>query len=227
MKPILVPAVLSAALAFAAAAPAHAQQCDVFTDVQASDPFCASVQWLKNRGITTGCTATQYCPADPVTRAQMALFLNRLGTATLPRVFWTTSNNAPPVELPQAGGGTDYCTTAPIPAAPHPRIAVAQGYMSLQANGGDNLQMGLRYTPSGQAPVYANFVSQTVRNPAGTYQLAWASNPAALAPGVSHTFAIRLSNTGQAGSTFLGDNQCQLIVMVLNDNPSTPPLDAP
>lgn len=210
---------------FVVSAHVAAQQCDVFTDVQAADSFCPSVQWLKNRGITTGCTATQYCPANPVTRAQMALFLNRLGTATLPRVFWTTSNGAAPVEVPQGNGATDYCTTAPIPAAAHPRIAVAHGYMSLQANGGDYLRMGLRYTPSGQAPVYANFVSQTVRNPAGTYQLAWASNPVALVPGLSHTFAIRLSNNGQAGSTFLGDNECQLIVMVINDSPSTPPLD--
>jgi hypothetical protein len=28
-------------------------------------------------GITGGCTATTYCPADPVNRAQMAVFLVR------------------------------------------------------------------------------------------------------------------------------------------------------
>ncbi len=224
MKP--APALALLSLALALAGPVGAQQCGVFTDVQASDGFCASVQWLKNRGITTGCTATQYCPQDPVTRAQMALFLNRLGATALPRIHWTTANQAPPVELAQGSGTATYCPLpTPIAAASHPRLAVAQGYMSLQANGGDYLGMGLVYTPSGQPPVYANFVSQVVRNPAGTYQLAWASNPVALAPGTAYTFAIYIANNGQAGSIFLGDNACQLIVTVLNDNPSTPPLD--
>jgi hypothetical protein len=57
---------------------AHAQNCAPFTDVLASSGFCSNIQWLFNRGITTGCTATQYCPANFVRRDQMAAFLNRL-----------------------------------------------------------------------------------------------------------------------------------------------------
>jgi hypothetical protein len=56
-------------------------QCAEFTDVDLASGFCGNVQWLKNRGVTLGCTATQYCPNDPVSRLQMAAFINRLGTA--------------------------------------------------------------------------------------------------------------------------------------------------
>ncbi len=66
--------------ALTAVAPSvHAQICTPFTDVAAADGFCSSIQWMHNRGITLGCTASQYCPADPVRRDQMAAFMFRLG----------------------------------------------------------------------------------------------------------------------------------------------------
>jgi hypothetical protein len=60
------------------AVPVQAQICTPFTDVLASSAFCGNIQWLLNRGITQGCTATQYCPANFVRRDQIAAFLNRL-----------------------------------------------------------------------------------------------------------------------------------------------------
>ena len=61
------------------AAPANAAPCAGFIDVDDASTFCANVTWIKNRGITLGCTANQYCPDAPVTRLQMAAFMNRLG----------------------------------------------------------------------------------------------------------------------------------------------------
>ena len=61
------------------APPAQAQVCTPFTDVAAGDPFCTSIQWMFNRGITLGCTASQYCPGSNVRRDQMAAFMFRLG----------------------------------------------------------------------------------------------------------------------------------------------------
>ena len=64
---------------------AHAAPCGGFTDVDDSNPaivpFCASVDWIKNRGISLGCDQAQtlYCPNATVTRLQMAAFLYRLG----------------------------------------------------------------------------------------------------------------------------------------------------
>ena len=72
------------ALAVASAAlPARAQTCTPFDDVGADDPFCPGIQWLLNRGVTLGCTATQYCPGQFVRRDQMAAFLNRLADKTV------------------------------------------------------------------------------------------------------------------------------------------------
>ena len=39
--------------------------------------FAEDIIWLKDQGITTGCSATSFCPNGAVTRAQMATFLAR------------------------------------------------------------------------------------------------------------------------------------------------------
>ena len=36
--------------------------------------------------MTLGCTATEYCPQNNVTRLQMAAFMNRLGNALTPTI---------------------------------------------------------------------------------------------------------------------------------------------
>jgi hypothetical protein len=45
-----------------------------FTDTSA---FLGSIDWLYAEGITGGCSPTTFCPKDPVTRIQMAMFLTR------------------------------------------------------------------------------------------------------------------------------------------------------
>ena len=45
-----------------------------FTDLAA---FSTQIEWLYSAGITTGCSPTLFCPTGRVTRAQMALFLDR------------------------------------------------------------------------------------------------------------------------------------------------------
>jgi hypothetical protein len=46
-----------------------------FSDVPIGHPFCGFIEKLAAHGITGGCTATQFCPDDPVTRGQMAVFI--------------------------------------------------------------------------------------------------------------------------------------------------------
>jgi hypothetical protein len=48
-----------------------------FTDV-AGSPFIGDIAWLYENGLTSGCTATTFCPTAAVTRAQMATFLARV-----------------------------------------------------------------------------------------------------------------------------------------------------
>jgi hypothetical protein len=45
---------------FEASTTPAASNCGSFTDVAAGDSYCGSVEWLKNRGVTTGCTGTTY-----------------------------------------------------------------------------------------------------------------------------------------------------------------------
>ena len=51
-----------------------------FTDVPADHPFCGYVERLATDGITAGCASGKFCVDDPITRAQMAVYL-----ATLPK----------------------------------------------------------------------------------------------------------------------------------------------
>jgi len=49
-----------------------------FTDVRRDRFYAPAVDWLLDRGITTGTSPTEFTPEDVVTRAQMATFLWRL-----------------------------------------------------------------------------------------------------------------------------------------------------
>lgn len=57
-------------------------QTAAFSDVPVTHPFFDYIQMMRFYGITTGCTATEYCPDAPTTRGQMAVFIIRsmLGT---------------------------------------------------------------------------------------------------------------------------------------------------
>jgi glucose/arabinose dehydrogenase len=46
-----------------------------FGDVPSSSPFCPWIKEIANRGVTAGCGGGNYCPANPVNRSQMAVFL--------------------------------------------------------------------------------------------------------------------------------------------------------
>ena len=76
-------ATIAIVLALALALPAGVVAIHQFTDVPNSSPYHAAISALKNAGITSGCTLTTYCPADPVRRESMAAFLTRgLGRMT-------------------------------------------------------------------------------------------------------------------------------------------------
>jgi hypothetical protein len=53
------------------------QAAPYFTDVGTAHAYFSFVQKMKEVGITTGCSATQYCPDDPNSRGQMAVFIVR------------------------------------------------------------------------------------------------------------------------------------------------------
>ncbi|HEV7241504.1 MAG TPA: S-layer homology domain-containing protein [Thermoanaerobaculia bacterium] len=48
-----------------------------FADVATNHPFHGQIEFFAQAGITSGCSAGLYCPNAPVTRGQMAVFLER------------------------------------------------------------------------------------------------------------------------------------------------------
>jgi hypothetical protein len=48
-----------------------------YVDVPNTHPFYQFVEALRVAGITTGCGPFLYCPDDPITRGQMAVFLSK------------------------------------------------------------------------------------------------------------------------------------------------------
>lgn len=96
---VILTTVLVAPVAYAAAG---------FSDVPDDSPHVAGIQYVHDRGITSGCTASSYCPDAPVTRAQMATFLYReSGNGTVaPSVNAATLDGHTADELMDGGGPT-------------------------------------------------------------------------------------------------------------------------
>lgn len=80
----------------------QAAPCAGFDDVDSANAFCPNVEWMKNRGITNGCSATQYCPDNPVTRLQMAAFLARFDKVA--GHYYTDANGTYMGKRTQIGG---------------------------------------------------------------------------------------------------------------------------
>jgi hypothetical protein len=101
-----------------------------FTDVPPSSGFYRFVETLLHHGIAGGCTATAYCPGNPATREQMAVFVlvAKEGAGYLPEpcatpVFADVPAASPFCrwieELARRGvvsgcGGGNYCPTAAV-----------------------------------------------------------------------------------------------------------------
>ena len=68
-----------------------------YLDVPPSNPFHADIVTIADLGITTGCGGGLYCPASPVTRAQMPVFLLKslYGSSHVPPVQGPFFNDVP------------------------------------------------------------------------------------------------------------------------------------
>jgi len=208
-------------LALLALAPRAQAQCAGFTDVSGTtiQPTCANVAWLKNRSVTLGCTATEYCPNEGVGRLQMAAFMNRVGNVLTPKVFSTEDN----------GGTLDFssdhivCQTADLPALArdYARTIDVDASLSFEINGFQTLfvvpvrskdsggswqamgqgsypvvNAGVRHHTSALAPAILNYEGQT--NPSTTLK-----------------FGLRVSRQNQFGPAITSWS-CHLQAMVRN-----------
>jgi uncharacterized repeat protein (TIGR01451 family) len=103
---------------------------NAFNDVPETSPFCRWIEELAGRGVVAGCGGGNYCPAEAVTREQMAVFMLRTLDPALNPPFCAPPNLFADVpetsafcrwieELANRGvvtgcGGGNYCPTDPV-----------------------------------------------------------------------------------------------------------------
>ena len=212
---------MSLALALAIAPAAMAAPCAAFTDVDDSSPFCINVEWIKNRAITLGCTATTYCANDAVSRLAMAAFMNRLGTALTPV----------PLSVDVAPGGIDLdanlavCQTQDFPVSGFPRRA----YVDLSFSGLAGADVGVAADVAMSTNGGASWTPlNTVVNRGSVAANQWGAladlGSADLAAGQSVRFGVLMSRGGVPGAADLADSRCALRVLVYSRNGSVSPL---
>ena len=193
---------MAAVAAFVVLAPPAMAQCGGFTDVVDDgvglNAFCPSVQWIKNRSVTLGCTSTTlYCPTSNVTRLQMAAFMNRLGAALTPVELGTVANDSM-IPLDLDAPGQVRCLTAGYLVQNYPRRAQFNNKANLfEATARVNVLAEAVYSTNGGTNWTAVIDSQTYQtlNAGGspsdevtTYQLGYQD----LIVGQTYVFGVRV-----------------------------------
>jgi hypothetical protein len=107
----------------------------IFFDVAPDDPFAPWIEKLYDLGVTTGCGGGNYCPASPVTRAQLAVFLLKTarGADWVPPEAYGifedvpfTNPFAPWIESLYYSGITGGCNASPLLYCPASSVNRAQ-----------------------------------------------------------------------------------------------------
>lgn len=222
-RPLAAAALGAAALA---SQPALAAPCAGFNDVDTASAFCPSVEWIRNRQITLGCSGTTlYCPNDPVTRLTMAAFLRRLGDALTPVDVTPAAVGPTPGTFP--AGNPVLCATGDFTAANFPRRAFVNAAATLSApTQGIDVRARLVYSTNGggnwsnvsnsdqSATLYAGLApaDSVTLQPFGSLDLA---------VGQTVRFGVQLSQNGGGGTLTAA---CTTAVQVWNRNAASSPL---
>ena len=212
------PARLAVSLVFAALAPsaAWAAPCAGFSDVDTSSPFCVDVQWLKNRAVTLGCTVGTYCPDQPLTRLQMAIFMNRFAQVVEPEFAFATDLSA--FGAVNTVQGT-ICETPPVAATNYSRYATPVGAMLVHGGPAINdvaTTLVWRTPPNTLWQAWGP-PSRTANQPGQPVSQSPTAPPLNMIAGENYAFAIR-TNGGTGGTPAVSIAQCTLTVRIDNRN---------
>jgi hypothetical protein len=201
--------------------PAFGQACGGFTDVTPANFFCNDVEWIKNRGVTLGCTATLYCPNNNVLRSQMAAFLARLGRTLTPTILRVTDAAFDGDYDPEQFG----CVSNPVPPDPNPHPRQASFVVSLWNFGTVAIKLvlarivystngGMTWTPT------ADFEFGHTLTAGEHKTLTFNGGPLDLDTTSTYVFAIR-TTTNNPGVDVSGD--CQMTVRIENRTSGSSP----
>ena len=200
--------------------------CGGFTDIPPGAIYCDSSEYLKNRGVTLGCTSsTLYCPSDTVTRAQMSLFMQRLGNALQP-VVNVLQLQPGDLDLDIA---PRVCGTADVAPANYPRIVLvnwsfagqatgpltARGYSVASVNG------GVTYPIS----VDQNFMRTTADQANGWVNMTGLASYS-LPAGETVRFALTLDREVGSGPGNFSVSRCHMQTSIFSQTGSSSPYDA-
>jgi hypothetical protein len=202
--------------------------CSSFADVSPADMFCNAAEWLANRSVTLGCAPGQFCPSQPVTRAAMALFLERLGTSLAPAFRYATDFFLGDFQAPAF-----LCSTSEYRVLGSPRIATANAAMiGSSASVLKVLSAQIVFsTDAGatwNAPPAGAFMPHSI-DP--NHAVSWMEHtpPLALESGRAYRFAVRVvSQTGYGPSDAAATAraECELLVRIENANGASAPFDS-
>jgi len=89
----------------------------LFSDVKPTDSFCRHVHYIAAQNVTLGCSPTQFCPDEPVSRLQMAALVAKAilapqGGAGVPETLGSTYScdpASPNVHFTDVSAGSPFC----------------------------------------------------------------------------------------------------------------------
>ena len=222
MRPFIAGFAFAGVLAVAPGT-AIAAPCAGFADVQDTDFFCTAVQWIRNRNVTFGCNATDYCPNSAVTRASMALFLNRLGTTLTPRLEFVEAS----LGVVDPDTTPSLCPTVEIASVGYPRQALVSVAFGGQSAG----DLGYAARPMVSTNNGATWTSVTA--PANDIResvvgAAWTNTATSGIYAIPAAQAVRfaVSVARHSGMADFTQGRCQVTASVMNANGTSPPFDA-
>ena len=222
--------------AMSAIAPnALAAPCAGFNDVESTSPFCPSVEWIKNRGVTVGCTATEYCPDLPTTRLAMAAFMTRLGDRLSPTIVSAVANGGTfNLDIPNPSPSTRdpsslVCITTPfsVETTPtnYPRTAVLKADFSGSA-GGPVQVFGIPAVSTDGGTTFTDVLTYGMRMSVGPLAPGWtqawqsmAQNATLpLVPGTTYIFGYLVQRSAQdvGGTNDLAQWRCSITLSIYN-----------
>lgn len=197
--------------------------CFGFADVSPSDSFCNATEWLGNRNVTLGCAPGMYCPASDVTRAQMALFMNRLGNALIPRRLHVDFFGGV-LNLPATTVGVQTCVTAAyVPRVPESAQATGT-FAGIATSDGKFRLYHVFSTDNGASWNLMTFVAPIENVANGQWaSLSTSSNVINLVPGTAYLFATSVDGDGAPIS--VNNHACKTDVLVTDRVTTSAPFD--
>jgi hypothetical protein len=204
-----------AALAFAVLASnaAAQQQCSPFEDVVGPQGICPAVTWLKNRAITLGCDATHYCPNQQVPRLQMAAFMNRLGDIMTPAVLSSEEAGGALVLLNE----NIVCKTSTVPTKSYRRHSYAQGSLSFEVTGTQELVAAVVSSTNGTTwSLLGSVARANVTNGARHHVQSLTPAEPLDADTLPRQFGLLVQRTGGGGLNNISTWACHLQVITFN-----------